>query len=64
MNNYNQIDPNNRDIQSINQINLNKREKFQDAVSNMRLMIWNQFLMGVASNPQMTKKKKFVIIQI
>ncbi len=30
------MDPNNRDIKSINQINLNKCEKFQDAVSYMR----------------------------
>jgi hypothetical protein len=57
MNNYNQTDLSNRDINSINPINLNKSEKFQDAVSNMRLMIWNKFLMGVASNPQMTKKE-------
>ncbi len=34
MNNYNQTDLNNRDINSINQINLNKSEKFQDAVGN------------------------------
>jgi hypothetical protein len=57
MNNYNQTDLSNRDINSINPINLNKIEKFQDAVSNMRSMIWNKFLMGVASNPQMTKKE-------
>jgi hypothetical protein len=30
------MDPNNRDIKSIYQINLNKSEKFEDAVSNMR----------------------------
>jgi predicted acylesterase/phospholipase RssA len=57
MNDYNQTDLNNRDINNSNQINTNKSEKFQNAVNNMRLMIWNRFLMGVASNPQMTKKE-------
>ena len=35
----------------------NKSEKFQDAVNDMRLLIWKQFLLGVASNPNMTKKE-------
>ncbi len=55
MNNYNQTDLNNRDINSINQINLNK--KFQGAVSNMRLMMWNRFLSGVVNDPHITKNK-------
>ncbi len=57
MNNYNQTDLNNRDINSINQINLNKSEQFQDAISNMRLMMWNRFLSGVVNDPHMTKKQ-------
>jgi hypothetical protein len=57
MNNYNQPDLNNRDLNSINQINLNKSEKFQEGINNMRLMMWNRFLAGVANNPHMTKKQ-------
>ncbi len=57
MNIYNQTDFNNRDINSINQINLNKSEKFQDAVSDMRLMMWNRFLSGVVNDPHITKNK-------
>ena len=36
-------------------------EKFQNAVNDMRLVIWKRFLSGVASNPHMTKKKSVVI---
>jgi hypothetical protein len=50
--NLNEIDNNYN-----NQISLNKSEKFQDAFDKMRLMIWNRFLAGVASNPHMTKKE-------
>jgi hypothetical protein len=41
-----------RDISYNNQISLNKSEKFQDSINNMRLMMWNKFLSGVANNPQ------------
>jgi hypothetical protein len=51
MNSNNQTNLNERDINYNSQINFNKSEKFQDAVTNMRLMMWNKFLMGVASNP-------------
>jgi hypothetical protein len=57
MNSFNQTNFNERDNNYKNQINLNKSEKFQDAVNNMRLMMWNRFLAGVASNPHMTKKE-------
>ena len=35
----------------------NKSDKFQGAVNNMQLIIWKKFLLGVASNPNMTKKE-------
>ena len=35
----------------------NKSDKFQEAVCDMRLIIWKKFLLGVASNPNMTKKE-------
>jgi hypothetical protein len=57
MNNYNQTDLNNRDINNNNQINLNKSEKFQGGINNMRLMMWNRFLLGVAYYLQMIKKQ-------
>jgi hypothetical protein len=57
MNSFNQTNFNERDDNYNNQISLNKSEKFQDAVNNMRLMMWNRFLAGVASNPYMTKKE-------
>ena len=38
-------------------VNLNKSEKFQDAVNDMRLTMWKRFLSGVVSNPHMTKKE-------
>jgi DNA polymerase II small subunit/DNA polymerase delta subunit B len=57
MNSFNQTNFNERDNNYNNQISLNKSEKFQDAVNNMRLMMWNRFLAGVASNPHMTKKE-------
>jgi len=38
-------------------VNLNKSEKFQDAVNDMRLMMWKRYLAGVANNPFMTKKE-------
>jgi hypothetical protein len=56
MNSYNQSNLNEIDNFYNNQ-SLNKSEKFQDAVDKMRLMIWNKFLVGVASNPNMTKKE-------
>jgi len=59
MNTFNQTNFNERDNNYNNQISLNKSEKFQDAVNNMRLMMWNRFLAGVASNPHMTKKEVF-----
>jgi hypothetical protein len=57
MNSFNQTNFNERDNNYNNQISLNKSEKFQDAVNYMRLMMWNRFLAGVASNPHMTKKE-------
>jgi hypothetical protein len=57
MNSINQTNPNERDISYNNQISLNKIEKFQDSINNMRLMMWNKFLSGVANNPQITKKE-------
>ena len=39
------------------QLNFNKSEKFQDAVNDMRLLMWKKFLLGVANNPYMTKKE-------
>jgi hypothetical protein len=57
MNSFNQTNFNERDNNYNNQISLNKSEKFQDAVNNMRLMMWNRFLAGVVSNPHMTKKE-------
>ncbi len=57
MNSFNQTNFNERDNNYNNQISLNKSEKFQDAVNNMRLMMQNRFLAGVASNPHMTKKE-------
>jgi hypothetical protein len=57
MNSFNQTNLNEIDNIYNNQISLNKSEKFQDAVDKMRLMIWNRFLAGVASNPHMTKKE-------
>jgi hypothetical protein len=57
MNSINQTNLNERDISYNNQISLNKSEKFQDSINNMRLMMWNKFLSGVANNPQMTKKE-------
>ncbi len=57
MNSFNQTNFNERDDNYNNQISLNKSEKFQDAVNNMRLMMWNRFLAGVASNHHMTKKE-------
>jgi hypothetical protein len=57
MNSFNQSNFNEIDNNYNNQISLNKSEKFQDAVDKMRLMIWNRFLAGVASNPNMTKKE-------
>ncbi len=56
MNSINQTNLNERDINYNNKISLNKSEKFQESINNMRLMIWNNFLSGVANNPQMTKK--------
>ncbi len=61
MNSFSQKNFNEGDNSYNNQIGLNKSEKFQDAVDEMRLMMWNRFLAGVASNPHMAKKK-FVII--
>ncbi len=57
MNSFNQTSFNEIDNNYNNQMSLNKSEKFQDAVDKMRLMIWNRFLAGVASNPHMTKKE-------
>ena len=57
MNSFNQTNFNERDNNYNNQISLNKSEKFQDAVDKMRLTMWNRFLVGVASNPHMTKKE-------
>ncbi len=57
MNSFNQTNFNERDNNYNNQVSLNKSEKFQDVVNNMRLMMWNRFLAGVASNPHMTKKE-------
>jgi hypothetical protein len=41
---------NERDISYNNQISLNKSDKFQDSINNMRLMIWNKFLSGGVNN--------------
>lgn len=49
----NQVDT----LEDRNQVSLNKSEKFQDAVNDMRLSIWKKFLSGVANNPNMTKKE-------
>ena len=38
-------------------VNLNKSEKFQEAVNDMRLMMWKRYLSGVGSNPHITKKE-------
>jgi hypothetical protein len=54
MNSFNQSNFNELDN---NYINLNKSEKFQDAVDKMRLMMWSRFLSGIANNPNMTKKE-------
>jgi len=40
-----------------NQVSINKSEKFQDAVNDMRLTMWKRFLSGVVNNPNMTKKE-------
>lgn len=45
------VDGNNR-FSAIGDLN-----KFQDSVNDMRLMIWQKFLLGIASNPNMTKKE-------
>jgi hypothetical protein len=55
MNTFNQT--NQDSINANNQINLDKNEKFRDSVNNMRLMMWNKFLLGKANNPEMTKKQ-------
>ncbi len=55
MNSINQTNLKERDLNYNNQISLNKSEKFQDSINNMRLMIWNKFLSGAVNNPQMTK---------
>jgi hypothetical protein len=57
MNSINQTNPNERDLNYNNQISLNKSEKFQDSINNMRLMMWNRFLSGIVNNPQITKKE-------
>ena len=57
MNSFNQSNLNERDINYNNQISINKSEKFQDSINNMRLRMWNKFLGGVASNPHMSKKE-------
>jgi hypothetical protein len=59
MNSINQTNLNERDISYNSQISLNKSEKFQDSINNMRLMMWNKFLSSVVNNPQMTKKEIF-----
>ncbi len=64
MNSFNQTNFNERDNNYNNQISLNKSEKFQDAVNNMRLIMWNRFLAGVASNPHMTKKRSLSSFRI
>ena len=40
-----------------NQVSINKSEKFQEAVNDMRLMMWKKYLSGVRNNPNMTKKE-------
>ena len=40
-----------------NQVSINKSEKFQEAVNDMRLMMWKKYLSGVGNNPNMTKKE-------
>jgi hypothetical protein len=57
MNSFNQTNLNEIDNNYNNQISLNKSEKFQDSVNNMRLIMWNKFLSGVANNPHMTKRQ-------
>jgi hypothetical protein len=44
MNPIYQTNLNERDIGYNNQISLNKSQKFQDSINNMRLMMWNKFL--------------------
>jgi hypothetical protein len=57
MNSINQTNLNERDINYNNKISLNKSEKFQDSINNMRLIMWNKFLSSVVNNLQMTKKE-------
>jgi hypothetical protein len=52
INNQNELDFFNN-----NQMKPKFNEKFLESIDSMRLLTWNKYLLGIANNPQMTKKE-------